>query len=534
MSGVRLARILIAAVLALLVVVPASAGAATGQQLSWQSCHAEAGPAFQCAVAQVPLNYSAPHGPAISIALTRLPATDPAHRIGSLFLDPGGPGLSGVDYVLEAGARLFTDEVRARFDLVGFDPRGIARSTPLRCFDSPSQWPPSLPFTFPLTREQAAQWAAKDRALESACRQRGGPILNHMSTANAARDLDVLRELVGDNQLSYDGTSYGTYLGVTYANLFPDRVRALVLDGVDDPIAWSTGRGTQGRRVPFTTRLRIDVGTQQTLSQFFRLCDAGGPRCAFSGHAARRYAALVRRLRQHPVDLVLADGSTLTVDSTTLIAATGFMLYDSLSWTDLADLLAHLEALSEGRPQATALRSLATADPRPRYLAARAFAPRADIEESYRNSLEGQPGVACSDSTNPTAYEAWWDNGIRADARSGYFGRYWTWLSSPCAEWPGVDEDRYTGPWNARTAHPVLVVGNRFDPATPYAGAVIVHHLLPHSALLTLKAWGHTSLFLSSCADTTIARYLLDLQTPPRRTVCRQDVVPFTTGQRYR
>src|SRR4051812_26837344 len=302
MSGGRLARILIAAVLAVLVVVPASAGAATGRQWSWRSCNAEAGRASKCAVAQVPLNYPAPNGPAISIALTRLPATDPAHRIGSLFLAPGGPGLSGVDYVLEAGARLFTDEVRARFDLVGFDPRGIARSTPLRCFDSPTQWPPSLPFTFPLTREQAAQWAAKDRALESACRQRGGPILNHMSTANAARDLDVLRELVGDNQLSYDGTSYGTYLGVTYANLFPDRVRALVLDGVDDPIAWSTGRGNQGRRVPFTTRLRIDVGTQQTLSQFFRLCDAGGPRCAFSGHAARRDAALVRRLRQHPPD----------------------------------------------------------------------------------------------------------------------------------------------------------------------------------------------------------------------------------------
>lgn len=163
------------------------------------------------------------------------------------------------------GTRLFTDEVRARFDLVGFDPRGIARRTPLRCFDSPSQWPASLPFAFPLTRDQAAQWAAKDRALESACRERGGPILNHMSTANAARDLDVLRELVGDDQLSYDGTSYGTYLGVTYANLFPHRVRALcstasMTRSPGRPAAGPRPRGSRSPRACASTSARLPTG----------------------------------------------------------------------------------------------------------------------------------------------------------------------------------------------------------------------------------------------------------------------------------
>ena len=114
-----------------------------------------------------------------------------------------------------------------------------------------------------------------------------------------------------------------------------------------------------------------------------------------------------------------------------------------------------------------------------------------------------------------------------ADAQFGYFGRIWTWASSICAEWPGRDEDRYLGPFNRVTANPVLVVGNRFDPATRYEGAVMVENLLPRSALLTVEGWGHTSLFLSACADQTIARYLLTVTAPAPGATCRQDVVPF-------
>src|SRR3954447_5612335 len=233
----RLASILTLAVVAL----PGVADAAPSR-MRWTPCHADVGPRFECAVAQVPLDYDRPRGEAISIALTRLPATDPTRRLGSLFLTPRGPGGSGVDFVLFAGPPLYTPEARARFDLVGFDPRGSMRSTPLRCFDSPEQWPQFPPAVFPITRAQEQQQIAFDRTLDRACAQRGGPIRDHMSTANAARDLDVLRDLVGDDKLTYAGVSYGSYLGVTYANLFPGRVRALVVDGVLDPIAWSTGR----------------------------------------------------------------------------------------------------------------------------------------------------------------------------------------------------------------------------------------------------------------------------------------------------
>ena len=142
----------------------------------------------------VPLDYDRPRGAKIPIALTRLRATDTRRRLGSVFVNPGGPGASGVEFVVGLGSVLGTDELRARFDLVGFDPKGIIRSAPLRCFDSPEEWDPYFtPFAFPLTREQERQWIAADRYLTSACDRRGGPIIDHVATANAARDLDVLR-----------------------------------------------------------------------------------------------------------------------------------------------------------------------------------------------------------------------------------------------------------------------------------------------------------------------------------------------------
>jgi pimeloyl-ACP methyl ester carboxylesterase len=519
---------LAAAAVATLIGLSPPAALADQQQrpggLAWKPCHPEAGPRFQCAVAQVPLDYDRPRGPTIALALTRLPATDPKHRIGSLFLNPGGPGGSGVDFVLGAGPFLYTDVVRARFDLVGFDPRGVIRSTPLRCFDSPEDWPPFPAAPFPLTPEQERAQIAFDRALDQACRQRGGAIRDHMSTANVARDLDVLRAMVGDDKLSYAGVSYGTYLGVTYANLFPSRVRALVVDGVLDPIAWSTGRGIEAFLVPFSTRLRSDAGAQATLQEFFRLCDAGGPRCAFSGGAAARFAALARTLRTDPVTVTYDDGTSETIDYTILIAITLGAMYGSDIWPDFAGFLAFVEQAANPTARLAPSPVPRPDRERPHYGAT----PPGGIEEQYMNFLEGFPGVACSDSVNPRNYAAWSINGALADAQFGYFGRIWTWASSICAEWPGADADRYTGPFTRVTSNPVLVVGNRFDPATRYEGALIVHNLLPRSALLTVNGWGHTSLFLSACADETIARYLLTTQTPPPGTTCNQDVVPFT------
>jgi pimeloyl-ACP methyl ester carboxylesterase len=495
-------------------------GSAAAPRLDWGSCAAEGEglEAFQCATAVVPLDYDRPKGKQITLALARLPAADPSRKIGSLFLNPGGPGGSGVDFLFGAGPFLYSDEVRARFDLVGFDPRGIIRSTPLRCYDTLDEALADLaPFQFPVTREEERVWTRTDRAVARACAERGGPILNHMSTANVARDMDLLRRAVGDAKLSYAGYSYGSYLGATYANLFPGKVRALIVDGVLDPVAWSTGRGDQARTLPFSTRLRSAKGAYQTLREFLRLCDAGGPNCAFSeGNPARRFDRLARRLLREPVEFIdPASGETILVTYAELIGTTLGVLYDPSVWPLWAEILQQLDELTSPAAAAADLNAL------------RARFGVALQQEDYPNFVEGFPGVACSETRNPDNVAAWSRAARAQDRQFPYFGRPWTWLSSICEPWPGWDDDHFDGPWDHSTANPVLVIGNRFDPATPYHGAVTVDRLLPRSRLLTLAGWGHTSLFTSACVDAYVNTYLLTSRVPPKGTVCAPDVVPF-------
>jgi len=228
--------------------------------INWTPCRG----AFQCARTTAPLDYDRPFATTISLALIRLPAADPAQRIGSLFVNPGGPGGSGVDFVRQAG-RSLPLELRGRFDIIGFDPRGVAESTPLRCFATFQEAVAVLPpFAFPINDEEQAQWRTGDQALSAACADRGGAIQNHMSTANVARDLDLLRQAVGDDKLNFLGYSYGSSIGATYANLFPDRVGALVVDGLLNPVAWSTGTDDESATLPFTSRLGSDASASST------------------------------------------------------------------------------------------------------------------------------------------------------------------------------------------------------------------------------------------------------------------------------
>ena len=495
----------------------ASAGvaAAAQQKIAWAKCF---GGPFQCGTLQVPLDYDRPNGSAIALGLTRLPATDPDHRIGSLLINPGGPGGPGSAFIVEAGPDLFTPEVRARYDLVGFDPRGVSTSAALRCFGNDRQWEPFFaPFAFPMDADELDLWIAGEHFLDDACARRGGAIAEHMATANVARDMDRLRAAVGDARLHYYGVSYGSFLGTTYANLFPDRVGRLVVDGVVDPVAWTTGVGDEAQTIPVSTRLRSDASAWATLQEFFRLCDAGGDRCALSGGAQDRYAQLAQDLLAAPKVIAFPDGTEGELNYSLLVVITLNSLYFSPDWPELAQLLADFEAAPASTRVRMALRRYARSSG---WISHRSF-PR------YFNALEGGPAVFCTDSDNPDSYDAWSAAAVAADAGAPYFGRAWTWISSICADWPFADSDRYTGPWDHATANPVLVVGNQFDPATPYAGAQTVAATLPGARLLTLHAWGHTSGFLSSCADEAIARYLVDGDLPPAGTVCEQDEVPF-------
>ena len=494
----------------------ATSRSAVAPRLSWTACR----DGFQCATLYAPLDYDRPDGVKVGVSVIRLPAGSPRQRIGSLLLNPGGPGGSGVDFV-RGIAQILPLELRARFDIVGFDPRGIIRSTPLRCFNTFQQAVSVLPpFPFPLTTAQENTQRVADDRLAAACARHGGPILGHMSTADVARDMDLLRQALGDRSLTYLGFSYGSMLGQTYANLFPGRVRALVIDGVLDPIAWTTGRRGEARTVPFSTRLRSDEGAQRTLGEFFRLCDAAGSDCAFSHGARKRYAALAARLRRHPVKIKDPQtGQTSTFTYQDLIGSTLGALYRSSSWPDFAMFLADLErqvnAMALGRRLA-ALRTVLGLD--------------AAVQERYPNYIEGFPGVACSDSINPRSFAAWQRAADSSERRYGYFGRIWTWVSDICRPWPTVaGQDRYLGPWTARTSSPVLVVGNYFDPATRYQGAVTASRLLPNSRLLSYAGWGHTAYFGAGnfCINTYVTRYLVSTRVPPAGTVCRPEGSPF-------
>src|SRR5690348_4764407 len=380
-AGMAAAALLAAAVTAF---EPAQAAPAPAVPvLHWTPC----GAPFECATAQVPLDYAHPRGATIGIALIKLPASDPAHRIGSLFVNPGGPGGSGVDFVRGAATAFWSPEVRARFDIVGFDPRGVARSAPIRCFKSNAQenrFFGPLP-AFPVGRQQTVKYISTFEKFDAICLQRNATIMQHMATADAARDLDLLRQAVGDARLTYDGVSYGSYLGNTYANLFPAHVRALIIDGVLNPVQWATGHG-DGFTVPSYTRLNNAHGAYDTLLQFFKYCKAAGPgKCAFArGDPFTKYYTLLARARKAPITV---HGHAFTFADIVNITLGALYNFSPTDFPTLAKLLQALYTHSAAGSAAAAQLIAGLRGSRP--------------AASYYGGLESFYGVACSDSDNP-------------------------------------------------------------------------------------------------------------------------------------
>jgi pimeloyl-ACP methyl ester carboxylesterase len=462
--------------------------------------------------------------PGIGIALIRLPALDQANTIGSLFLNPGGFGASGVDYLLLGGGTVFSRQVRKRFDFVGFDRRGTHSSNSLSC-SIPAELLDALDdlAVYPRSRSELFARIRVDSRLARACKRNAGPIIDHMSTADVARDLDILREAVGDEQLYYAGYSYGSFLGVTYASLFPENVGALIVDAVPDPVALATGTRSD-RHFPASWRLRSDVGALETLGEFFRLCDlAGQGRCAFSGDASSRFAALLERLAAAPIRVPRSGADDLAVDDAWLIVTSFDALYNSFWWPALAQTMSALERHFTSQGSDGGLGPLVEA------------ALRDDGGSALLSSIEEASGILCSDSDNPRNPFVWPLAAEIAERRYGYFGPLSTWVSSACARWPGSNKSRYAGPFDRWTANPVLLMNTRFDPANRHEGARATAERLPNSHLLTVEGWGHTTSFLSLCAKQIVSAYLIHGALPDEDSTCQQDVPPFglTPGEAF-
>lgn len=240
--------------------------------LTWQPCTDSNQSGFQCATTQVPIDYRDPRAGAIKLTVIKHPATDQAHRVGSLFFNPGGPGGAGTE-ALPAWFRRFPSELQKRCDIISFDPRGIGDSTAVKCFateDDEKRFFAKLPQGFPVGSAETNTWIRGYTRFAQLC-GRNGKLLAHVSTTEVAKDLDLLRRAVGSPELNYLGVSYGTFLGATYANLFPDKVWAMVLDGNVSPIAWTNG-GRNDARLSTSLRIGTDQGAAKTLKAFLELC----------------------------------------------------------------------------------------------------------------------------------------------------------------------------------------------------------------------------------------------------------------------
>ncbi|MFS8096683.1 alpha/beta hydrolase [Lentzea alba] len=462
--------------------VQADPGALRVPAINWQACGPE-NPGFDCASVKVPLDYDNPRGATTTVALARKPASDQARKIGSLFLNPGGPGGSGVDFAFGWGDRLNTN-LQGRFDIVGFDPRGVGRSDPLHCFASEedlNKFFEGVP-AFPYQSAQERPFYDRYRSLGPECRD-DQPIARHMSTADVVRDLDLLRRAVGDRKLTYLGFSYGSYLGATYANMYPNNIRALVIDGVLNPELWSSGRQIESDR----------IATKEEFREFLRNCDEA--KCVFGPNSEKRWNALLKSVRAKPIQL----GEDVYTYDAVIATATGAM-YNPRSWPGAANLF---DQLSDASASVTT----------------------ASAEPDYDNGFDAYNGNACADIEYPGNFNAYRAIGKYAEAGSE-FGPYWWWSNAACANWP-TNHDRYAGPWRARTNAPVLVVGNYFDGVTDYRGAQAVNKQLAGSRLLTYAGWGHTAYGLSKCASDHTDAYLLNGTLPPVGTVCPANPNPF-------
>jgi pimeloyl-ACP methyl ester carboxylesterase len=470
---------------------------------AWSDC----GEGFQCATATVPRDYREPSAGTFELALIRRPARDRARRIGSLFLNPGGPGGSGVDLVRQNADVAFAP-LNERFDLVGFDPRGVGASRPVvDCFTDPeneflSRRPYPRPEGLSVKALRAGALVQVDR-----CLSRNPGVLPYVGTANVARDLDLLRAAVGDPKLTYLGFSYGTAIGATYASLFGRRSRALVLDGAVQSRTWHRDpiRGAEDQTAAF----------ERALERFFAACAAGTPSCAFGeGRDPRAtFEALLALLDAAP--LRQPDGRLLRGDDLRLVALV--TMYHPDLWKVLDLVLTRLAA-GDG-----------------------------SLARQVADIALGRDENGHFDGLNDRFFAIWgvdgdWPNdthvyarlGRRAPERYPHFFANTGFSLLPFGKLPVRPRGIFRGPYRQPAAAPTaLVVGSRHDPATPYSDAVALTRELGNARLLTMDGDGHTAAFngISACVDVSVLSYLVDLRVPPDGTVCPQSVQAFPPAQ---
>ena len=450
----------------------------------WTNC----GDGFQCATLHVPVDYSNPNGRQISLALIRKQATNPSGRIGSLLMNPGGPGESGIDF-LRISADDFAN-LNESFDLVSWDPRGVGASAPVSCMDGP-QLDSLLALDPVLDDPQEKQtYIQGQKDFTSGCWRRNQDLLPFLDSKSTAQDMERIRVAIGDSKLTYMGFSYGTFIAEWYAHQFPTHVRAMVLDGVvlSDVSSFSP-----------IDLVYAAAALEGSLRAYASGC-AARTTCPYrnSGDQEARIEQTIGRLDSKPV----AVGSRELTRGLGLTAIFGAM-YDEGSWPDLDRALASLDS-GDGSQM------LAFADN---------FNERND-DGTYSSAVNGAlDATDCIDAPRATSEISAYDQlGPDLVKASPLFGPMLQYSALHCAYWP-VDGRGLEQP-SIKGVPPILLIGATGDPVTPYDWAKQMNSEIPGSVLLTRDGNGHTSYGITDCIDSAADRYLLNLALPAPHTVC--------------
>ncbi|MFE0422804.1 alpha/beta hydrolase [Streptomyces sp. NPDC058953] len=461
-----------------------------GQKLSWRKCGTSG---FECATLKAPLDYDAPGGETIKLAVARKKATGPGSNLGSLHVNPGGPGGSGVGFLQSYAGVGYPAPVRARYDMVAMDPRGVARSEPVECLDGKGMDAHTQVDQTPDTPVDTAAFHRSLKNFAAGCEKKSGKVLPHVSTADAARDMDVFRAALGDPKLTYVGASYGTFLGATYAELFPTRTGRLVLDGAMDP-------SLSARQLNLDQTEGFETAFQSFAADCVKRKDCPLGRSS-TADAGKRLKQFFTDLDQRPVPT--GDDRELgeSLATTGVLAA----MYDEAAWPQLRTALT--DAM-DGR--GTGLLTLADA-----------YYER-EPDGTYSNLMFANAAVNCLDSPPAFPREADMHAALPDFERvSPVFGRNFAWAALNCSYWPTPatgTPHRIT----AEGAPPILVVGTTRDPATPYKWSRSLASQLSSGRLLTYDGDGHTAYNRGSdCVDTAINTYLLEGTPPQNAKRCR-------------
>ncbi|MGE9808564.1 alpha/beta hydrolase [Janibacter sp. G1551] len=497
--------------------------------LAWFNCYRTA----QCATVRVPLDYDEPDGRTTTVAALRLPAT--GDKIGTLFVNPGGPGGSSTELAYAAD-RWLSPAVRERFDIVGIDPRGVGFSEQVQCLPVEQQDDVlrGLGSGVPVSATEERDYMRSIRTVAAGCST--NDLATSMSSAEVARDMEMVRRALGERRLNYLGFSYGSHLGTTYATMFPDTFRSLVVDGTISPTGWS-GLGSL-KSQPLEARLKSGKAGWKAIRRVLAECDrVGTSRCDFAaGNPQARFDTLMRRLRTTPIEIADPDGGEPLVvtyaDAVQILLMALYMPDAPQFSTFVLEMLSQLQRQGGGSLAAVADKQ--SARRLERVIRDADAALRRGF--TYDNSLDSYLSVMCTDTRETTALADYPTFAETQDTVAPHFGRAWLWSSAGCAgdSFTGEDEDAWHGPWGTSTTKHVLVVGNYWDPATAYGGAVQAHHVLGRSRLVSSDSWGHTAYGVSACVTRRVDSALLTGRVPTSDVQCPAERPMFPTAEQMR